>query len=560
VKYAAALLPDPQLVRVDYLTSQADIILLVVTTIRPRVACPDCGHAATRVHSRYRRTVADRPWNAVRVELRIHSRKFFCDQPSCARGIFTERLPGLVARYARRTLRLAEALALIGYALGGEAGARLAVGLGLAVSADTLLRQLRAAVPSARRTPRVLGVDDFAFRRGQRYGTLLVDLERRCPVDLLPDRQAGTLARWLKEHPGVEVITRDRSFEYAKGITEGAPGAVQVADRFHLLTNMREWLERVIEQHRHRLAGIVLPRWATEPEEPTPAADAAARPRLPARRSPSEEATRRARQQRRLALRQQVHTLREAGESILGIAQCLDLNRSTVYRYLRQSPEGGAVRMRCVGSGLDRFLPYLGRRWAEGCHNGNQLWRELREQGYRGSRKMVAVWTRHQRQTPAPTTPKKYLTSPEHSAGAAPPPESTAAARLPSARQLSWFLLREAASLSPPESATLAQIHQAAPELAAIQPWVQQFNQLVRERDLAAFHAWRENVLTSGLPDLCRFVAGLDRDRAAVEAALSFSWSNGPLEGNVNRLKLLKRQMYGRAGFDLLRARVLRAA
>ena len=560
MNYAAALLPDPQLVRVDYLASQADRIVLVATTIRRSVPCPDCGHAATRVHSRYSRTVADRPWNMVQVRLRICSRKFFCDQPTCARAIFTERLPGLVERSARRTCRLMELLQLIGSALGGEAGARLAVGLGLGVSPDRLLQQLRQAPTPARSTPRVLGVDDFAFRRGQRYGTLLVDLERRCPVDLLADREATTLARWLKERPGVEIVTRDRSGEYAKGITEGAPQAIQVTDRFHLLANMRELLERVVARNRHLLQGIVLPRPATPGVEAALTGEAAARPRQPAKRSPNEKAARRARQQQRLSLRQQVHALREAGESILGISQDLNLNRSTVYRYLRQSPENGAVRTRCVGSRLDAFLPYLCQRWSEGCHNGSQLWRELRERGYRGSRKMIAVWTQHQRETPAPTTPKQYLAA----AGTAPAPkagsENAAASPPPSARRTSWFLLREEAELSAEESATLAKIHQAAPELARIQLFAQQFGRLVRERDAAGFRAWREQALNSGLPDLCSFVAGLDRDKDAVEAALSLRWSNGPLEGSVNRLKLLKRQMYGRAGFDLLRARVLRAA
>jgi transposase len=269
-------------------------------------------------------------------------------------------------------------------------------------------------------------------------------------------------------------------------------------------------------------------------------------------------ATRRARYQHRLALRQQVHSLREQGESISGIAQRLALNRSTVYRYLRGQPESGAVQTRHVGSMLDAFLPYLCQRWAEGCHNGSQLWRELRERGYRGSRKMVTVWTQHQREAPAPTTPKKYLAAPEDPIpNTRPARESTA--RLPSARRVSWFLLREPSCLSPGEQTTLTALQAAAPELAAIQPLVHQFQRLVKERDAAAFLAWREKALASALPELCSFITGLDRDAKAVEAALTLPWSNGPVEGHVNRLKVIKRQMYGRANFDLLRARVLAA-
>jgi transposase len=252
--------------------------------------------------------------------------------------------------------------------------------------------------------------------------------------------------------------------------------------------------------------------------------------------------------------------LHQEGKSILGISQHLNLNRSTVYRYLRQAPESGATRTPFVGSMLDSHLPYLSQRWSEGCHNGQQLWRELCERGYRGSRRMVAIWTQQQRETPAPTTPRKYRALKAARSLPSGHPAIAAAPRLPSARRVSWLLFREHDSLSSEEQATLAKIQLAAPELASLHPLVQEFQRLIRKREPAAFLAWREQALGSDLPDLRSFVAGLDRDREAVEAALSLPWSNGPVEGHVNRLKLLKRQMYGRAGFDLLRARVLRAA
>jgi len=435
-----ALLPDPQLVHLDYLAPGDESITMLVTANRAAVPCPDCTRDAHRVHSRYIRTVADLPWNGVRVRLQIHSRRFFCDSRACRRAIFTERLPGLVQRYARRTVRLTEAIQLIGFALGGEGGARLAAALGLAVSPAALLDQLRREGAVAVAGPRVLGVDDFAFRKGVRYGTILVDMEARRPIDLLPDRRADTLAAWLEEHPGVQTVTRDRSSEFAKGITVGAPKATQVADRFHLLSNLREMLERVVERNRHRLQGIVVPRAAREQAASTVLDDDATRPRHPAKRSPMEQATRSARYQRRLSLRQEVQALHEQGESILGISQRLSLNRSTVYRYLRQPPESGAIRTRFVGSMLDAHLPYLGQRWSEGCHNGKQLWRELRERGYRGSRKMVAVWTQYQRGTPAPTTPRKYRESKAASSIPTGSKAIGAASRLPSCRQVSWLL------------------------------------------------------------------------------------------------------------------------
>jgi transposase len=556
---ALVLLPAPEFLRLESVILATTMMILVLQTTAPEALCPTCGQPSRRVHSRYGRTLADLPCLGLSVRLRLTCRKFFCDRPDCSRRIFTERLPLVVRRYARRTQRLAQALLQVGCALGGEAGARLVAALGMAVSPDTLLRWLRQAPPRLADTPRVLGVDDWAFSRGQRYGTLLVDLERHCRVDLLPDRQAETLAAWLKAHPGVQIVTRDRSTEYARAIREGAPDAVQVTDRFHLLANLREMLERTIDRNRHLLQGIALTTVSAQWGDPAAEKDAIVRSRQPAKRSPLEQTTRRSRYQQRLALRQQVQALYEEGESILGIARRLDLNGGTVYRYLRGQPESAAMRTRHVGSMLDAFLPYLCQRWAEGCHKGNQLWREVRERGYRGSRKMVAIWAQHQREAPAPSTPKKYLADTQGFPVPDPPPASASPPRLPSSRRTSWFLLRDPDTLSPAERATLAAIHAAAPELAAIQPLAQEFQRLVKERDVASFSAWRERGLSSGLPELHRFITGLDRDEAAVTAALRLPWSNGPVEGQVNRLKVIKRQMYGRANVDLLRARVLAA-
>ena len=244
-----ALLPEPSELRLERVERTSNLILIVVKAARQSAACPNCRVPSHRIHSRYERTLRDLPWHGATVRLRLVARRFYCRSPDCDRKIFTERLAGVVRRHGRSTERFRQTLALIGYGLGGEAGARLAERMGIDSSGDTSLRTLKEGEPdSDTRTVLVLGVDDWAWRKAQRYGTILVDLERLRPVDLLADRSATSLERWLHDHPGVEVIARDRSNCYAEAATNAAPEAIQVADRFHLLSNLTTAAERVLEQ------------------------------------------------------------------------------------------------------------------------------------------------------------------------------------------------------------------------------------------------------------------------------------------------------------------------
>jgi transposase len=553
------LLPPAAGLAVAQLDANDHTVTALLRTTELAASCPGCAPPATRVHSRYTRILADLPWATYVVQLRLQVRKFICSVQECPRRIFTERLPAVVAPYARRTLRHADRLRTIALALGGEAGSRLAAQASMPVSSATLLRLLRRTPPRPAQTPRVLGVDDFARRKGRTYGTILVDLEQHRPIDLLPDRTAETLASWLKEHPGVEIISRDRSTEYARGATDGAPEAIQVADRFHLLTNLREALQRLLDRHRTDFRGIVLPTPTGDPALPALAQ------RCPVRRSPSEEGARQARQTHRLARHQAVHRLHDQGVSISAIGRAFHLSRGTVYRYLRLEAEAAAVQTRQASSRLDPYLPYLSARWRAGCHNGVQLWREVQARGFAGSRKMVAIWVHQQRQEPESTTSRKSLDCAQVAAGVdnrrgAPMGGPAPAERIPSMRKLAWLLVREASQLTPEEQATVAQVQTACPAVGVAYPLVQTFGQMVRQRTPEALASWLEAVATSNLVDLQGFAEGLERDKAAVLAALTLAWSNGQVEGQNNRLKMVKRQMYGRANFDLLRQRILEAA
>jgi transposase len=545
------LLPTPKLIQLDYLVASEALITLVAHTCQAEAACPGCGRASNLVQSRYTRTLADLPWHGIPVRLQLRLRRFFCDQRDCATTICTERLPALVKHYSRRTCRQAHTLDQIGYALGGEAGARLATSLGISISADTLLRRLHGRRPTRGPAPRVLGVDDWAFRKGHRYGTILVDLEQGCPIDLLPDRQGETLATWLKAHPGVEIIVRDRGGAYAEGARTGAPQAVQVADRFHLLKNLVEALEATLAQEQPALqeaakAPTPAPELSTtgpKPAEPAATVPPDGRPAPPPRVA-QQQAQRREQKRASYEAVQRLHAVGCTGPTI---ARQVGASLRTVRRYLRAPsfPER-KPRTRPPGQ-LAPYRTYLEQRWREGCHNAAQLWRELREQGFRGSYASVYAWLAEwQAQLP-----------PEQRRCNGKRPQPDAISPVPTPGAVVWWLLGRREKLSAEQVAYLERLTSLRPSLALAQELVQEFFALTGQRDVAALQPWRERVAASGVGELQRFSAGLQRDWEAVVAGLTREWSTGPVEGQINRLKMLKRQMYGRAGVSLLRARVL---
>lgn len=491
-------------------------------------------------------------------------RRFYCRNTACARQTFAERLPELVAPYARRTRRLAEAQGQVGAVLGGEASSRLLSRLAMPASAATVLRLVRGMTLPEWEAPRVVGVDDWAMRKGRTYGTIIVDLERRRVLDLLPDRTAETLADWLQQRPSVAVIARDRSTEYARGIALGAPEAVQVCDRWHLLANMRQAVERWLHAAHARLQRLPMPPAGTEEVTPVPA-----RRDRAFRRTGPERAARAASRARWQARYEEVRRRHLAGEPLLAIARTMGLARSTVRKFARA--EGFPARLpRGPGpSTLDPYLPHLERRLAEGCENGSALWRELRGMGYPGGDKLVHRWLSERRTTPAKVGRRRK----EDPDGARTAARRDKGPPLPAPRQLAWLLVQPVAALGPADAAVVARVEQDG-EAKAVAGLARRFTALVRAcgvqgrqgggqipaEPIAALDTWLAEARACGVSTIETFAAGLETDGAAVRAALTHAWSSGQGEGQVNRLKLLKRQSYGRAGFDLLRRRVLLAA
>jgi len=337
---SSTLPADPTAIRLEKIIQHPGSLTLVVRATRVEAECPRCHRPSTRVHSYYTRSPADLPWHGVSVRLSLRTRRFRCRNSLCTKRIFCERLPRVVAYYGRKTVRLDDALHFIGLLLGGEAGARAAHKLAMKTSADSLLRRVRAAVPPCAPTPRVLGVDDFAFRRGQRYGTILVDMEQHRVIGLPADRESATLAAWLTSHPGVEVVTRDRPPTYAAAVNEGAPAALQVADRFHLLLNVREVLEKVMMRQNRLLRSRTL----AAPVSTVPTAENDAYAGCRVRLLPHLTRPKRVRRRQASPRLRHLPSAREAAWMLLRPDELKDEDKKKAELLCRLSPEVGRAR------------------------------------------------------------------------------------------------------------------------------------------------------------------------------------------------------------------------
>jgi len=443
-------------------------------------------------------------------------------------------LPGIARAYGRQTERASEIVRLIGYVAGGLPGQRLLARLSIAPSDDTVLRRARERPAEASAVPiHNLGVDDWAWRKGQDYGTILVNLDLHRVIDLLPDRAAESFSAWLKQHPEIVTISRDRCGLYAEGATLGAPQSQQVADRFHLLVNLSATMERVLEECSRQL---ILPPIEQPPAEPLPA-DVAGISKGPPPPVPPRVTQSQLRRQRRLERYQQVMALFHSGQSQAAISRALGMGRKTIRRWLRRGEFPERKPPHRPPPKVSEFADYLTQRWNEGCHNAARLYQEIRQQGYAGKHAMVRRFVSGWRKTGKPTSPEAaQRISPKHAA---------------------ILVTRPADKISDEQQELLNRIETQCPEVIDLRKISLGFRAALVADDSEQLRRWIEGAKHSEFGPVVRFAYGLQKDISAVAAAVDTSWSTGQVEGQINRLKMIKRQMYGRAGFELLRARVL---
>jgi transposase len=525
----------PHFLAVKQVVADADRITITCRARFPAARCPNCRLVSMRTHSHYQRRIADLPWQGRPVTLCFEVRRLRCGNRRCIRRIFAERAEEIVGMHGRRTVRLRDIQRSVGLALGGEAGTRLIERLGMPISADTLLRIVRNTPSASRPAPRILGVDDWAWRRGQRYGTMLIDLQTSRVVDLLPDREGATLACWLRAHPGVEVVARDRAGAYAQGARQGAPDARQIADRWHMLRNCSDALLDAVEK-RYRLVREVGQTLAGSKE-------AGAVEQLDCRRatpgmSKAAQDHQRQSRARRLALFNAMADLQQKGWSISAIARETGLDRKTIRQRLIEQRPG--TWQRPSRHPADAFKDFLHQRWEEGCRNASRLYREVGELGYNGDARGFRRWVKMRLREAVPVTSSAPAAFPRW--------------KPPSPRQTVRLLTTPIDILPSGEGAFVAALRAASPAIAMAADLARRFHTMLTGRDADALDPWLDEALNSAIASFAR---GLKRDVDAVRAALTLPWSTGPVEGKINKLKLIKRSMYGRAGLDLLRARIM---
>lgn len=500
----------------DSVSDSTDSIILTVRSEMLAADCPLCGIVSRRIHSRYLRQVADLPSAGKEVRIRMITRRFVCEVADCRRQIFAERFgDDVVAIRARRTARLERIVHHLGLALGGRPAAGFAQRLMLPVSNDTLLRVVRRRTVMPSDPLIVVGIDDWAFRRNHRYGTIVCDLERRRIVALLPNRETATVQAWLSKHPGIRIVSRDRGGGYGEAASRAIPDAIQVADRWHLMENASAaFLDAVPRSMRGIRTSIgamtINPSLLTSAER----------------------------------LRYQGYLRRQDAQDAIAALVSNKVPLKEIVRrtghsrnFVRQISRGGGTDVfRTRLSMLDGYLPFLEVQWTGGCRNGAELWRRLNGQGFQGSLRVVTEWATRRRH--AEKAGDQQLQ------------------KIPAARSIARLMTTKRDQLTKAETVTVAAIEQSVPMLADARTLVDRFHAMIRKKAEMELEPWIEESKRSLIAS---FATGIANDKGAVHAAITQPWSNSQVEAQITKLELVKRQMYGRAKLDLLQARLIGA-
>jgi transposase len=530
----ADLLPHFPHLEIQSIQQECEHITITLVSTRDSDRCPTCQLQTLARHGWFTRRIQSLPSLGQAVVFLIQGRRFRCPNTDCPRKTFREDLSLLADRYQRRTQAAVHLLCSIAATAGGQPGARLAAQLPLPASRTTLLRCLMRHAVRPVEAPRVVGVDDFAWTKRRRYGTILVDLETHRVLALLADCEVETVAAWFRQHPSVQIVTRDRSSSFADAIRRGAPHALHIADRFHLHMNAMTCLETILTREQatiRRVAANLRAEHRNAHAAPPP------EPLTPQRQQ-------RERRARRYARYEQVIQLNAQGWSQRAIAQETGLHRQTVAIYLRagQFPERAPHPPR--GRVIEPYLDLLQQRWEQGEHNGRLLFEEIRAQGYSAGLTEVYVaiqpWRTH-----GPTASLARAQEVQHYPSYSP-------------KQTLWLLFKEKRTTS--EQQFVQRLLEQSELIAHTYEYIRRFRQILTERDETALQPWAYEAEASQIPELKRFVQRLRMDWEAVENALLFASSQGQVEGQVNRLKVFKRQGYGRASPDLLQARLKEAS
>ncbi|CAN7726668.1 MULTISPECIES: ISL3 family transposase [Ensifer] len=523
-------------VKVLGITLQDEENWVVSAAAKPVGICPDCGTQSRHRHGWHNRRLQDLPVQGQVVKIELALNRWQCRHRKCGRRTFTDRVPEIASPYMRRTERMAEIVDLVGHRMGGRPGEHLMHRLGMPVSDDTILRQLKRGNPASTRkdTVRVVGIDDWSWRHSSRYGTIMVDLERHSVVDILEDRSVESAKSWLQERPTIEVVSRDRCGLYAQAAREGAPQALQVADRFHLVQNLREAIKEQMSVYGHANVRPILSE------------DAIASARSQQRRA------RLAHRQSRQEIFDTFQALRQQGLTYSEIARRTGNERRSIANWLTSNAPRDRNRAALNPTSPLYFEAFLAECWKDGNRVGRHLFYDIKNRGYTGSRsnleRLLKVWREVENIQPDGPPPEMDVSEPVRDPDTGHMISSVVAAAL---------CIKPRRLLTDRQARKVNALKQGSRAFAIMRGLAMRFNGILRSRSPDALDEWIDDAIDTELTAIMRFASVLRRDIDAVKNAIELPWSNGQAEGQINRLKMLKRAMYGRAGPELMRARML---